>query len=223
MGASTSDGELVRIEARTATEVGDRFALELGGRERLRPGMTPGQFIDALAEAGAFVDAIRFLAHALPKREAVWWACLCGRQVAGAKAPAAELEALAAAEAWVVAPTEANRRAAESKSELAGYGTAAGCAAVSAFWSGGSLGPPHVAAIPPGEHLTAHGASCSVMLAAVAAEPEQALEKFRAFLARGLQVARGEAPWPASTAVDPRPEPAAPSPPQAKARNLQWD
>ena len=38
-------------------------------------------------DAHEYTDAVRFLAHALPKREAVWWACLCVRKAAGANPP----------------------------------------------------------------------------------------------------------------------------------------
>jgi hypothetical protein len=80
--------------------------------------------------------------------------------------------------------------------EAATFGTPAGCAAVAAFWSGGSLGPPNVPAIPPGEYLTAHGVAGAVMLAAVAPEPEKAPGKYRGFLALGVEVSNGEHPWP---------------------------
>src|ERR1051326_6159110 len=108
----------------------------------LRDGQPPREFLNLLVEKALFPDAVRFLAHALPKREAVWWACLCAGQVFATEAPAKMTAALRAAEQWVEEPSEDHRRAALPAAEVAEFGTPGGCAALAAFWSGGSLGPP---------------------------------------------------------------------------------
>jgi hypothetical protein len=169
--------------------------------------VTSAEQLDQLIEAGAFPDAIRLLAQHLPKRQAVWWACLCARAAVGANPADPIVAALGAAEAWVADPSEENRRAAMPAAEAVGYGTAAGCAAAAAFWSGGSLAPPNVPPVPPGEHLTAHGAASAVMLAAVAREPEKAPEKSRAFLRLGREIAEGAHPWPEPARTVPPVEP----------------
>jgi hypothetical protein len=171
------------------------LALSAEARPWLRDGQTPRQFLDQLVEQKLNVDAIRFLAHVLPKREAVWWASLCVRSVAGPNPPSEVTAALQAAEQWVMEPKEENRRKALAAAEAAGLGTPAGCTAVSAFWSGGSLGPANLPAIPPGEHLTARGVSGAVLLATVLAEPEKAAEKASRFLAQGIGVADGSNRW----------------------------
>ena len=191
----TSSNGLAKITAKTAAEVCKHFALGEEAKKLLREGLTPGQFLDTLIEKQQFVDAVRFLAHALPKREAVWWACLCTRAVAGLNVPPKIAAALASAEKWVVDPSEENRRAAMPAAEGAEFKTPAGCAAVAAFWSGGSLGPPNVPVVPPGEYLTAHGVAGAVMLAALQSEPEKAPEKYRKFLAQGIEVAKGALRW----------------------------
>lgn len=190
----SSDG-LAKVTAKTAAEVCKHFPLGEDAKKLLRDGLTPAAFLDALIEKHQFPDAVRFLAHALPKREAVWWACLCTRAVAGSSAPPKISAALQTAEKWVVDPSEENRRAAMPAAEAAEFKTPAGCAAVAAFWSGGSLGPPNVPVVPPGEYLTAHGVAGAVMLAAVQPEPEQAAEKYRKFLAQGIEVAKGTQRW----------------------------
>jgi hypothetical protein len=164
--------------------------------------------LEPLIAAAEFPDAIRLVAQNLPKRQAVWWACLCARKVAGASPADETLAALDAAETWVIDPSEENRRAALPAAEAVGYGTAAGCAAAAAFWSGGSLAPPNVPPVPPGEHLTAHGAASAVMLAAVAREPEKAPEKSREFLRLGVEIAEGAHPWPEPERTVPPAEPA---------------
>ena len=185
------DGTLAIVSAATAQEVCRRFAVGEEAGRLLRADMTPRQYLDLLVETELFVDAARFLAHALPKREAVSWAFQCARQAHGANPPAAVAAALDATQKWVADPSEENRRAAFAAAEAADFGTPAGCAAVAAFWSGGSLGPPHVPVIPPGEQLTANGVAGAVMLAVVLTEPEKAPEKYRRFLGEGIELANG--------------------------------
>jgi hypothetical protein len=186
-----STPNLSRIAARSAEEVCRHFRLGAEAKQVLRPEQTPAQFLAALMEKRWAIDAIRFLAHALPKREAVWWACSCARETAPEGAGAA---ALAAAEAWAADPTEDNRRAARAAAEAAGLAQPGGCAAMACFWSGGSLAPADLAAVPPGEHLTARGVAGAILLAAVS-EPAKAAERHGRFLALGLEVAAGTRRW----------------------------
>lgn len=178
-----------RPAARTAADVARPLTLSDGARALLTPTATPRQYFDALA--GTFPeDALRFLAVALPKREAVGWGCRCVRERLAAGLPPAAGAALAAAEAWVKEPTESARRAAGSAAEAAGHGTAAGCLAASAFWSGGSLAPPDLPPAPPADHLTGLAVAGALLLAASADLPT-APEAHRRFLALGGDIAAG--------------------------------
>ena len=70
----------------------------------------PRDFIEQLVAKGLFPDAVRVIAHALPRREAVWWAWVCARKDSGAE-PAPPIQAaLDATERWIVQPTDENRR-----------------------------------------------------------------------------------------------------------------
>jgi hypothetical protein len=149
--------------------------------------LRPGEYVALLVEKGLFADAVRFLAHALPKREAVWWAWVCARRAAGDTPPPKIGAALAASEKWIAQPNEDRRRAAMAAAEAAGFNTPAGCAALAAFFSGGSLAPPNAPVVPPGEHLTAKAVAGAVIMAAVS-DPAQAPEKFRASVTQGLDV-----------------------------------
>ena len=161
----------------------------------LRPELHPLDFVAQLMEKALFPDAVRFIAHALPKREAVWWAWVCARRAAG-ESPQPQIKAaLAATEKWIAQPDENNRRLAMAAAEKAELGTAAGCAGLAAFFSGGSIAPPNAPAVPPGEFLTAKAVSGAVIFAAVAKEPEKAPEKFRSFVAQGLEVTNRVKLW----------------------------
>ncbi len=206
-----------------AADVCGRFALGDAARPLLQEGQKTRAYLQALVDGKQFIDAVKVLAHAVPKREGVWWACQCCRQdPALEKAPEA-IAALEAAERWVTDPSEDNRRATYPAAEAVGFDTPAGCTAVAAFWSGGSLGPPNVPVIPPGEWLTAHGVAGAILLVAAATPPAEVANTYRKFLAQGVTVADGKNRWkesPVAAADKPRREvtgPAAPvAPPPAK-------
>jgi hypothetical protein len=190
-----SSTTLAKVSAAKAVEVCKRFELSDEARRLLRDSHAPGQYFQELLEKGHHVDAVRFLAHALPKREAVWWACQCARGAAGPSPAPPVRAALEAAERWAADPNEQNRRAAMAAAEGASLETPAGCAAAAAFWSGGSLAPPDVPEVAPPESLTAQGVAGAILLAAVLTEPEKAQEKQRKFLAQGVEVANGSSRW----------------------------
>jgi uncharacterized protein DUF6931 len=187
-------GPLSKFTAKTAQEVCARFELSDEAKALARSGQTPAQCLDALVDKQLFPDAIRFLAHGLPKREAVWWACFCAK-TAGTTLAAAEAAALQRAERWVADPSEDNRQATMPAAEAAKLGTPAGCAALAAFLSGGSMGPANVAAIPPAETLSGNAVAGAVMIAVVVKEPQKATEKYRTFIGRGIEIANGKNLW----------------------------
>ncbi len=162
--------------------------------------MTARQYLDHLVEHKLDADAVQFLAHALPRREAVWWASLCVGPMLGPDSPAVAAAALEAARAWVIDPTDEKRRAAFPAAEAADIGTPAGCTAAAAYFSGGSLAPAHLAAVAPPEHVTPLLVASALTLAAVIKEPEKADEKYAAFLRTGLEIASGGIPLPESSA-----------------------
>lgn len=149
----------------------------------------------ALEYAGRWNDAVRTFAQALPKREAVWWACVCARSSPDPAVTPADLASLAAADAWVRRPSEENRRAAFASAKLAGMRSAEAWAAIGAFWSGGSIGPEGVAEIPPGEHLCGVAVASSVTLAATRHTPEKAREKYLRALVSAYDIAQGGGGW----------------------------
>src|SRR5262245_52275484 len=65
-----------------AADLGDEARALLDGS-----GPPPKDFIGRLTAANLHAEAVRFLAHALPRRECVWWAWVCARKVAGDKPP----------------------------------------------------------------------------------------------------------------------------------------
>jgi len=155
------------------------------------PGESLVGFLQHLISAAQFKEAIEFLAFALPKREAVWWACLCARSQLEDHAARTDLAALEAAESWVYKPTEENRRAAMACAHATKFDTPSAWAAVGAFWSAGSIAPPDGAVVQPAPHLAGVAVAGAVALAAVQREPTMADQKRQRYIEMAIDIANG--------------------------------
>ena len=152
-----------------------------------------GEALGRLEAAGLAAEAVRLLAHALPKREAVWWACVCSAHTAPPDLPAPDRQAREAAELWVRQQRDEPRRAAMAQAEAAGYQTPEAWAGVAAFWSGDSMAPLGQAPIPPGPQLTGSAVAGAIMLAAVRGGFDRRDERLKRFLGGGRDIAAGGA------------------------------
>jgi uncharacterized protein DUF6931 len=153
----------------------------------------PGNAITMLQDAGLVTEAAKVMAHALPKRECVWWACMCARHTTPSDLPEADAAAVSSAELWVRQQTDEARREAFEHAQRANFATAEAWAAVAAFWSGDSMSPLGQPKTPPLPHLTGTAAIGSVTLAAVRTFPARRGERLRRFLASGREIAAGGA------------------------------
>jgi hypothetical protein len=144
------------------------------------------------------ITAVRLLAFALPKREAVWWACLASRaDIAADPKPTrpADTACLEAAEAWVYKPVEERRLACYRAALATKTDRPASMAALAAAFSSGSLAPPdsppEVQAVAPDDSLTAQIVGNAVVMAAVRTDPAQASRHLTRLLDQGCDIARG--------------------------------
>lgn len=190
-GTQVSGDALIKIESRPARELSARCDLSDAARALLHDDPVAPVYISRLADANHHVDAIRFMAHALPKREAVWWACLCVRSTLGQTASPEIVKALATAEQWVYKPTDANGQLAMTAAEATDFSAPASWAAVAACWSGGNMSQQGAPPVAPGDDLTGRAVSGAVMLAAVTTDPNQIEASYQRFLTQGLDLARG--------------------------------
>jgi hypothetical protein len=182
--------EPIKLAGPLASEVCRDVQLDKPAQKLLRDDHTAEEFISVLMEAGHFNDAARVLARMLPQREAVWWACQCARQAPLPDAPSAVEVALSAAERWVTEMSEESRRAAGVAGQEAEIGTAAGCAAMAASTTGGSLTPPDSHPLPPPPQVSSQYVVGSILISALSPHPAQAPEKYRTFLSQGLELYR---------------------------------
>jgi hypothetical protein len=184
-------GPLKKVSAKLAREVCSQFELSNDAKALLDDQASPDVFLDRLLEHNHLADAIRLLAFALPKREAVWWSCQCVRECLASDASPQALAAIKAAEEWVRKPTEENRWAAKEPGEMVGFDKAAAWTAMGAFWSGGSMVPAHLPAMAPGLTFCGMAVSGAILLAAAQNEPEKAVDRFKQFMAYGVEIANG--------------------------------
>jgi hypothetical protein len=191
MASSTPKTELslALVEAETAAEICEKCQLAAETMALLEEGMTPQAFLGTLIDAGIHDDSIKFLAQALPKREAVAWAEACAREAAGERPPDLDAQCLAAVAYWLKDPTEENRRAAMDLADDGGYSTPAATAAAAAGWTGGSMGPAEYDDVLPPENLAGTMVSSTVLLASYAGAPEDAKDTEKAFLEKGIEIA----------------------------------
>jgi hypothetical protein len=170
---------------------------KLGDDARQLAGSAPDarSLVEALAGDGHPEDAVRLLAHLLPRREAVLWAWSCARRSAPADADPALTACLGATEKWIAQPTDDHRRAAMTAAQDARVGTPAGAAGLAAFLTGESLAPAGYPAVPPAEFLAAQAVAASVMLSAVSGAPRDTQAKYRDYLVRGFELAQRIQLW----------------------------
>ncbi len=210
-------------QIKTLADLADVAQLGDEGKQLLKPAHTPHQYLAVLTDAGQHADAIRLVAHALPRREGVWWAWATAKKASGATAAPPIKAALDATERWISQPTEENRRTAMARAEAVGFDTPAGCAALAAFLSGPTVAPPHIEqAVPPPDYAAAQAITGAILISAVATEPDKATDKMLAALTQGLEVIAKIKLWPGSepaklaAPAPPAPPPPAPPPPKPK-------
>lgn len=184
------------LAARESAEVAETCKLGEAARALLPQHPTAQAFLDALTQRKLEMDALRFLAHLLNKREAVWWGCLCAWHLDRAQAGDEVKAAFRAVVRWVRDPSEFNRHALQSAAEAAGdTNTPAGCLALAGFFSGGSLTGPDLPVVPPEPTLTADTVANALLLAAMQGPITQITQTFRQFLSLGWDVASGKNLW----------------------------
>ena len=168
--------------------------LDADGKAKLGDCKHSVEALDRLEQAGLLDEAARLVAHALPPREAVWWACACSRHTAPSGTnPEAETTVRAAAEEWVRRQTDELRRAAMSEAEKTGFNSPEAWAAVAAFWSGDSMAPLEAPKVPPQPHFPGLAVAGSVALAAVRGKAVRREARLKRFLMSARDIANGGA------------------------------
>ena len=135
------------------------------------------------------VQALHFIAHCLPRLDAVRWLA-AGIASMAATSVARRLAARKAVNRWLAEPSDANRRLAYSAGETAGFDSAEGCACLAVFLSGGSLAPAtQEQAVPAPPAVFGQALAGAVLLAALNDDPPNLASRLDAALAQAEQLA----------------------------------
>ena len=93
--------QYIKVEPLTAAQLLKEFELfEPEAKSVIVIDTAPQISIENLIKGKFYQDATKLLAHALPKRLAVWWACLAARRAQTPETSEDNLQALIATEAW---------------------------------------------------------------------------------------------------------------------------
>lgn len=149
----------------------------------------------ALVSKGLLEAAVSVLAQALSRQATAWWACRAARLEAGGGPSPNEVSAVEAAEAWVMAPTQARAYAAQEAADRAGLHSPAGCAALAAFLAGDSMAPAHLEPLPPLPYLAGMAAAGAVRLAGERRSAVEAESRLRSLLDVGFAIAADADTW----------------------------
>ena len=178
-----------RIRFTQASDVYDAFP----GLELYAP--RPSAPADPLDHARSLLGsprpstALAYLAHLLPRREAVWWGCQCVAAMLGA---AAKDDGLRLALQWVRDPDETLRREALACAEAGDLKSPTTWLARAVGHSGGSVAPPDQPPRPPNPDACALAVNAAVVLAATRAPPLLIQPWIGECAEAGLRFARGE-------------------------------
>ena len=126
----------------------------------------PRELIAALAGPDGARDAVAALALMLPRRQAVWWACLAARLLPDTAQAPADSAAIDAAEAWVQSQSSEDSDRAWELAERCDTAAPARWAATAAYWSGSSIAPRGQQAVAPAPHLAGVAARAALTLLA---------------------------------------------------------
>ncbi|VAW59623.1 hypothetical protein MNBD_GAMMA11-2254 [hydrothermal vent metagenome] len=181
-----------KVEVEKAKSITQHFEFIDEFQPALDDELPPAEYIQILTDNEHYQDAVTFLAHALPAREAVWWACVCARHHID-NADEKYQVGLKAAEAWVYDNSEENRRVCEKHAENGEYSTVASWVCAAVFWSGGSIAAADEPVMEVMPYIYAHAVAGSIVSAVSFSqpEPEEITERYKEYIKHGINIANG--------------------------------
>src|SRR5438105_4785733 len=159
---TTPPTPLPKIPAPSAAEICAKSNPSPEGKALLTPAMKPPEYLHALEKNKMSVDSVHFLAHGLPEKDAICWACQ-GCRLVGPKLSMPEMDALKFTEAWLKNPIPGllvSITGALGKVDFTGPGS---WAAQAALWVKVPGAPP----IPPIPGMPAVGLVAAAVIGAI--------------------------------------------------------
>ncbi|QDU58370.1 DUF6931 family protein [Aeoliella mucimassa] len=135
--------------------------------------MSADQMFHQLVDSEAWIPALRFAGHWLPKQKSIWWATTSVWAHLRETATPVELAVIDSVTNWVLAPDDQLRRQIQQEVRELPPAAPATLLAQAVYWSGGSVAPPDCPAVEPPTYITGHFASCAVVAITSASVPQQ--------------------------------------------------
>lgn len=180
-----------------AVEVCALFKVPAPALRLLEDDPTVGIALGRFVAEGHLAEARRMVAHAMERRDAVWWAYLCAMEAARHHPfTPDQLAGLDRVLAWLVNPGDAYRRACRESIKACGSTSIPGILCMAVWLSGGSVSPYPKRHIEPKPHVCGKLSAAVVYLSSVRFDPGRWRDHLRHFLSTGLLVARGECDIP---------------------------
>ena len=185
-----------KVTSDKAEELIDVDELDPESLELLEPGMRPEAYIESLSSAGKWTDAVAVMARALPKREAVWWACVCAKKTQAVVKNKEEAAALKTARKWTFKPTEEHRRDAFLQAQKCTAPSVGTMTCLAAAFSGGKLEINKEQSVDLDASVFTNIVSGIVIMAACDKEADRMNPMLERFLNKGKEIASGGRPKP---------------------------
>ncbi|KJY83416.1 hypothetical protein TW81_10540 [Vibrio galatheae] len=155
-----------KIPYQNCGQILPRFTASEEAKQQLDDTFTIEQTIQLLIDNELYNDLMQFLAHALPVREAIWWASLC-IQLRQDVWNTTQIQCIQTAQQWVQSPAEELRRKAELLSNRLNLNCGPSWLAQAVFWNGSaSIVAPDLPAVLPDPYLYAKAVAGSINHAA---------------------------------------------------------
>lgn len=180
-----------KIVAERACDIIDAHKLSNSAVEFLNSELSPESLINKLSEASKWPDAIMVMANALPRREAVWWACVCSRRMASIAGDETEKRALNAAEKWVYKPSDEGRSESFRLAQDSNTSSAGTLIALAVAYSENKLAVVMDQEIELDSSSFTQIVTAAVLTAANESPKEQIDDQYRIFINSGKDIAKG--------------------------------
>ncbi|MGN1392587.1 MAG: DUF6931 family protein [Succinivibrionaceae bacterium] len=130
----------------------------------VNPQMSPDQFLQAAIDNKLYVDAVTFLAHALPLRESIYWAWLTISFLRNKFKNPKDLDVINSVQEWFTNPDDTTRRINGTLADELKLATGPAWLAEAVFWSGGSILQPKDPITEPPQYLYAKAVTGAICL-----------------------------------------------------------
>jgi hypothetical protein len=182
-----------QAQSTLASDVAARFELSDDARALLVPDAKPAEFFALLSRHELYRDAFNFAAHYLPKRQSIWWGCLCAWELFRDEVPPSEERPIRAVVDWIREPSEQHRRAALAEARAPKTGPIGGALAMAVFAAEGSLSPPEAPEVKPSDDQSANFVAAAVIIAGQMAPRKHRRDYQHHFLELAVDLSQGNA------------------------------